>query len=345
MIDITPKTSSATPQPSEAKGIFQSDILIRAALVQALQELRTQPYLLDYCFAHLVDDELTADSYGARERDKAKAWFLATDVPVVMDYRQEAPEGPQVSVGLIDSTEAESTLADTHYQPTEDVESVWPILAGPFAAASYVGSTGTVTLPQPVADALFIVPGMLLVDTAGRVAEILSTVSRPVFRIAPGTSLDLSKATIRGARPALVQYLESVRFKEVYRVGAHALGEPYQLTWLHTIVVFCLLRMKQSLLEARGYESTTISSAPFAKDDRWGQIQNLWTRFVTISGFVRSYWPKRADPRITGVGTSATFERVDETPVAVGPEPGFDPGQEPWELQLGDGIGAPIADD
>jgi hypothetical protein len=344
-IDPTPQTSASTPQPSEAKGIFQSDILARAALLQGIRELRAHPYLLDYCFAHLVDDELTAASYGAREREKAKRWFLRTDIPVVMDYRQGAPEGTQVSIALVDSTEAESTLADIHYQPTEDVESIWPVLAGPFAAASYVASTGTVTLPPAVADDLVVVPSMLLFDSAGRKAEVLTTIDRQRFTVAAGTQLDLSKAVLRGAKPALIQSLESVEFKEVYRIGAHAIGEPYMLTWLHTIVVFILLRYKQELMEARGFERSVLSSAPFAKDERWPATENLWTRFVTVSGYARSYWPKRADRRITTVTTNATFERVNEDPVAVTSEPGFAAGTEPWDVQDGDGIGLPIRDD
>ncbi len=308
--------------------------------MQALQELRAHPYLLDYCFAHLVDDELTSGSYGVRERDKAKRWFLRTDIPVVMDYKQTAPEGPQISIGLIDSTEAESTLSDVHYQPVEDVESIWPVLAGPFAAASYSAQTGLVVIPQAVAAELVVAPTMLLFDAAGRSAVVTSVESRTSFKVTPGIQLDLRQATLRGAQPALVQELESVQFKEVYRIGSHAIGESSQLIWLHSIAVFILLRYKQAFMEARGFERSVISCGPFAKDARWGDTQDLWTRFITVSGYARTYWPKRADQRITTVAGTATFERVNELPLGTEPEPGFADGEAPWDLQ--DGIGVPI---
>jgi hypothetical protein len=335
-IDPTPQTGAETPQATEAKGIFQSDLLIRAALIQGIRELRAHPYLLDYCFAHLVDDELTADTYGDRERQKAKAWFLRTDIPVVMDYRQVAPEGHQISVALVDSSQAETTLASVHYQPTESVESIWPVLLGPFAAASYNGGTGEVVLSAETAAELVVVPGMILTDRVGRAAEVaevvLSEAGRWVgrFKVATGTQLDLTSATIKGARPALVQQLESTNFKEVYRVGAHALGEGYVLTWLHSIVLFILLRYEQALLEARGFERASLSSGPFAKDERWTKVEDLYTRFVTITGYARQSWPKRTEPRINSTDFYPAFVRAGTTASTFTTEPGFAAGTAPW---------------
>lgn len=48
---------------TEAQGIVQSDILIRSALIAAISDLRANPYLLQYCFASLVNDNLTWQEY------------------------------------------------------------------------------------------------------------------------------------------------------------------------------------------------------------------------------------------------------------------------------------------
>lgn len=338
-IDLTPRTPNDSPPSTEAKGIFQSDLAIRHALIASIRELRAHPYLLDYCFASLLEDELTVDRYGDKERQRAKRWFLSTDIPVTMDYHMTAPEGSMLSVALVDTTEAETTVSDTHYQPTESVESIWPMLAGPFDVVSYVASTGEITLPQDIADAVLVVPTMILVDRAGREFEILSVTDRTHFKVLAGLQLDLRGSLLKGAQPALVQYIESLAFKEVYRVGVHALGEPYILGWLHSIAVFCLLRSKQSLLEARGFERSTVSSGPFAKDERWN-VQNLWTRFITVNGYCRQSWPKAINERIRAVSGLPQFSRTGETTSTFLPAETIDPGEELWDAQ--DGIGDPI---
>lgn len=283
-------TLSSLRVKSSALGIFQSDLLIRGALLTALADLRSRRDLLDTVFATLTFDELTRQIYGEKERDRAIEWFLATDIPVVMDYRMARTTGTCISISLASSDEAESTLSDVHYDPVEELDAPWIPLTEPFAA-SYDTLTGTVTIPPEVASKVVLQVGMLIHDKAGRPLPIIEVVSGSVFKIQPGAVVDFRNAILRYPDPRQMGTVESLRFRETYRVGCHFHGDPLGLTWLHSIVVFCLLRYKQSLLEARGFERSTISSGPFSADSAF-DIENVWTRFINVTGYVQHSWPK-----------------------------------------------------
>ncbi len=132
---------------------------------------------------------------------------------------------------------------------------------------------------------------------------IVSVIDATAFTIETGATVDFMGAFIKGKHPRLIKNIESVCFRESYRIGCHALGDPFVLTWLHSIVTFCLLRYKMRLLEARGFERTVLSTSPFAKDERW-KVENMWTRFISITGYVRQFWPADVVERITSVSVS-----------------------------------------
>jgi hypothetical protein len=113
----------------------------------------------------------------------------------------------------------------------------------------------------------------------------------------------------------MVVTLESIAFRETYQIAAHVQGESFYLTYLHSLLVFILAgRYKQSLLEARGFERSTISSSQFLRNDNFG-TENVYSRFINITGYVRQYWPKYISKKISNVFV---------TPVIV-PPPGGGP--------------------
>jgi hypothetical protein len=323
---------------TEAKGIHQSDVLIRTALVMAIADLRANPWLLDHVFASLLEDAATAQTYGEKERQKAKDWFLKTEIPVVMDYRMDDVEGTCLSISLVESSEAETTLADVHYIPTEETEAQWPPMTSEFTPTTYSASTGIIGVPVEIGDALVIVPGMVLVDSDNKDHAIIEVLDRYTIQISP-TVANFTSSVIKSAKPRLITSIESVSMRESYRIGCHAHGEPFFLTWLHSIAVFILLRYKEALLEARGFERSTISSAPFSKNEAFGQ-ENLWSRFITINGYVRQYWPKTSGERLLSAGTDGglKYSRVGELAEVFIPQDGFEDGEAPWMSQDGVGI-------
>ena len=290
--------SPASPSSlTEALGIHQSDVIIHSAIEQAIADIRANPVLLDYVFASLPRDSLTAPKYGQKEVDQAKKWFLATEIPVVMRNRLDEVKLPAISIGLLESSEAENTLADTHYIPQEEADVVWPVLAGPFSPVSYNQTTGVLVVPEAVGDALSITVDMVVVDRDGVTHAITEVTDAYTIVLAPGTIANFSSALIKTAQPQLITQLESLAFRETYSIGCHAQNEPVQLTYLHSIVTFILLRYKETLLEARGFERSTVSSAELRENDQF-QPEMVWSRYINLTGYVRQYWPKTSAEKV-----------------------------------------------
>lgn len=289
---------------TKSLGIHQSEIIIRSALQQGLAEMRAKPWLLDYCFASLPLDTLTQKDYGQSLVDQAKAWFLQQDIPVKMNSANQPPTTfPAISIQLVSSVEDAKTHGDIHYEPFEDSDIDWPVLYGPFDAVSYNPMTGVLVLPTDVVDSIVLGPGQLIIDRIGGIHQILSVNDERTVVVETNAVGDFSGAVIKGQKPAYVAHMESVVFQEQYQIGVHCQGQPEQLTWLHSIVTFILLAYKQTLLEARNFERSTISSSDFNDNPFLGGDSGelIYSRFITITGFVRQMWPGNIAPKATAV--------------------------------------------
>lgn len=315
------------PKPgesTEALGISQGDILIRTGILAAIADMRANPNLLDYVFANLLRDELTFKEYGAAEGTRAKEWFLRTEIPVFLNVRLDEVKLPCVSIALGNSTEAENTLGDVHYVPNEVASGSTRLLAGPFTPVAYDPATGTVTMPASIGSTLLISTDMVVQDKAGRKYPILELLTLNSFKIQAGVVADLVGATIRTSNSGVGAQVESLAFRETYIIGCHANNEPVYLTYLHSIITFALLRYKQILFEGRGFERSTISSSDFSKNEAFG-VENVYSRFITITGFVRNYWPKTFAPLDASTGSVAIVDGA----IAL-PEDDGDPNDALW---------------
>lgn len=330
---------SKVPVTTNIGGIFQSDIIIRTALVEGIRDLRRNPHLLDYAFVSLRQDELTKDTYGEKEATKAKKWFLSTDIPVIVDYRLDPDIGTCVVLTLDSCGESENILGDINYIPQESTELVWEPLTSKFNATSYDSTTGTLKIPESVSNELVIVPGMNVIDSEGGVHEIKSVAQdQTILVLAEPRMADFTNCFIKGTSPRGITELESLFFKETYRITINVHGDPFQATWLYSIILFILLRYKESLLEARGFGRSVINNiSPFAKNEATGK-ENYWTRIISLSGYVCQSWPKDTNERLQSLGIDE-FNYSQVNKIA---DKGFtkQPQQEdpPWMAQIGDGL-------
>lgn len=303
---------------TEATGIIQGDILVRSAIIAAINDLRANPYLLKYVFASLPQDNLTAAVYGTDQVDKAVYWFLHTEIKVFLNINVNSVQFPCVSIGLAASVEDDATLGDIHYETSESTETDQPILAGPATPSNYDRVSGTMTFAESALGGLILVPGLLVIDRAGNqypILEVLDPKSQIV--IAAGATTNFEGLIIKPTQPAGVTDIESVVYKETYNLGCHTDSEAVHMTYLHSILVFALLRYKQSLLEARGFERTSLSSSDLRRDDET-LPEVLYSRYVTLTGYVRQAWPKATNPRIGAIDIDLFITPVgvfDETPI------------------------------
>lgn len=294
--------------PKDAYGIHQSDLIIRSALILAFEDLRANPYLLDYAFASLLRDNETKNEYGQREIDAAKKWFLSTKIPIFMSTIINDVTMPCISISLVDSNEEAVTLADVHYNPRQDSERVWPALCPAFTPTSYTASTGRMIVPESVG--IIIAPGQLVVDKAGVAHEILEVEEDFQFLIKANTVADFRNSVIKGQRPSEVVHLESVRMKETYALGCHVQGEQTHLTYLHSLLVFCLYRYKARYLEERGFERSVVASSDFRRNDSFDN-ELTFSRHINLTGYVQQTWPSIFSPKVTAVVVQPEFSDVD----------------------------------
>lgn len=283
---------------SEARGIFLSDLILQTGIQDGLRQLRRDPTLVDHCFRSLRDDVLTQKVYGENVAAQAKAWFLKTNVEVVIANGLNLPPPPIISIQLTGGGENEDTFADLHYQSSDPVDAPqWESLVGPFDPESYDPVTGILVLPETVTAKLVVVEGMIVVTKTGRQLEI-QTAAGAAVGLGPNTVADLAGATIRGARPTQAVALESVKEDESWRVGVHVNGEPTYLTWLFAILKYVLYRGREDL-ESRGLERVKLSFAE--PQDASYDSQPAYQRFMTVRGSVTQVWVKARHGRVYSV--------------------------------------------
>jgi hypothetical protein len=310
-------------------GIHQGDLIIKSALDVAIEDLRRHPELLNYVWASLLQDPITAKEYGQVDLESAKKWFLNTNIPIKVAPIRNELVSPSIDIILASSEEvtAESTVGDINPETAFETNGMsWPSLAGPLTPVSYDSKAGTVAIdPADLPEDIFIGPGMFIIDKVGKEHEVLASIDAFTFQIAPNTVADFRKALVKGHRPAWVTSIESSSFRESYRIAVNAGPEPSRVTLLHSVIIFCLLRYKQILLEGRGFERSTVSSSDIGINPSSGETEVVFVRYVTLSGYVRNYWPKVVAPAIDVVQLGALrIDGVDTLPADT------DPNQASW---------------
>lgn len=284
------------PLDTEVIGVAQTDVIVRGALVVILDHFRKNPFYIDYALASLPQDALTAHKYGTEERARAKEWFIKTNIPIIMTPRpfDGNPEMPCVALSCLSDDEANNTLGDVHYEPREEVEQRFANLTPPFHPVSYSALTGIMVVPDTIAANLTIASEtMAVLDAKGRAHVIQDVYERNRFSLLEGTVANFNPCSIRPAIPPIIAGIESMVAKESFGVTCCTVGEPDQLTWLHSIVKFALLFGRQEFLEARGFGESSISSRG-VESGMFGADapQPGFFRTIILTGNVRNTWPK-----------------------------------------------------
>jgi hypothetical protein len=272
--------------------------------MEGIKRLRANPWLLDYVWAWQKYDSLTKDKYGQKEIDQAKKWFMSTELPVFLFGFQDTTQAPSITIQLAGTDPEYVTLADIHSTPFTEIDrpdGQWPALTSALNPV-YELSTGKVTLLSD--PGIIIVPGQKLFLNNSTAYEILEVDSNSVFYIEPGLVLDLSDSVIKSNSAKVLLPMESMMYKETYIIGCHVNTEPAHLIYLYSIMAFILLWGKEDLLEARGFAKSSFTATDFSKNDPF-QVENMWARYITLSGTVQHIWPKQFVGRIDGIEISA----------------------------------------
>jgi hypothetical protein len=280
--------------------IFPGDVIIAETIRQGIEDLRKNPWLLDDVFSAFRNEPALKDKYGEKEISAAKDWFLNNKIEVNLRYRNDKDQFPCVTIALGSSIEKEDMkhLGDlsTHVETLMPNQIGKPIayIVKPFTPEEYDLATGIVTVPTSVS-LRQVRAGQILVNPDNANGYVISEVTANGLRIEP--NLDLSGVNRLGVIPKFQFYRvrrEHTFFQENYSIGCHAHGDPATLIWLHAIVLYLILRYRESLLEARGFTQSSVSSSDMTPNPAFDNPggENVFSRYITLTGQVENSWLK-----------------------------------------------------
>ncbi len=279
--------------------IFAGDVIIAEAIRQGLEDMRKNLWLLDDVFASFVKEPALRDKYGQKEIDAAKDWFTNNKIEVNLRYRNDKDQFPCVTIALGSSAEKEDMkhLSDL----STEVETLMPNQIGkpipyivkPFVPDSYNQTTGILSIPKSV-KTRGVRPGQILVDPDTGNGYVIQAVTTEGIQLEPNLELTLTKA---GVIPQFQTYRarrEHTFFQETYSIGCHVHGDPAALLWLHAIVLYTILRYRESLLEGREFSQSSVSSSDLMQNPNFEGPggENVFSRYITLTGQVENSWLK-----------------------------------------------------
>lgn len=295
-------------------GIVQTDLIVKSALAAGFRDLRNNPILLDYCFASLLHDPTTKEDLRIGQIEAAKAWFLEKEIPILFYPRLDQMQFPCLTVAQQDSNEGPNNLGDMHQIVSEPGYSPVDITVGPFSPKAYDVTTGIMTLPDQLVP-FYATEAMVVVDNAGKVFSMVGRGSGSTLVLAPNTVGKFNRITIKSASANATTKLESTYFNEIFSIGCHTQGESVYAIYLSSIVLFALLRYRQSFLEEREFERTTLKLGPVIPlGDAVNGKENVFSRYIQLSGYVQHGWPKETFPNILSVATRTNVVNANLTP-------------------------------
>lgn len=213
-----------------------------------------------------------------------------------MKARLDKMEFPCVTIMLKQSYEDKnlSTFGDIsteslEYTPSEIDKPINYII--PPTSFTYDPITGIVEIPENDLYR-YISPKMLAVNPEnGEAYVIIDKAGENGFQIESGLELNFDKIAIAPQYLTYKARMERIVSQEQYSIGCHAHGDPAQLNFLFALVKYALLRYREGLFENYNFDLGTISSTDMIENDAFG-ADNVYSRFITLSGQVEEYWVK-----------------------------------------------------
>lgn len=277
-------------------GIFQGDLIVKTAIELAIEDLRKSPWIIEDIFGTLIENPYLKAKYGMKEIARAKEFVLNNDIPVYMRHRVDKQEFPCVTISIGQSSEdkALATLGDVspfveEYAADELGKPIKYIIS-PFTPLSYDSQTGIVEMPENIEEYKYIEPGMIAVDPdTGDGYIVQGKAGTNGFRIITGASLS-GKLGIVPQYQIYRARRERAGSQETYNIGCHVEGDPSTLIFLYSIVKYALFRYREGLLEANGFQLSTLTSTDLVKSDL--SAENVYSRWITLSGQIEESWIK-----------------------------------------------------
>lgn len=280
--------------------IFQSDLTIKTAIQLGIDDIRKNLWLIDDILGDAIANPYLTDKYGQKQIDACKEWFLNNQIDIYMAERRDKDRFPCVTITLGSSAEKDDmkTMAD---QSTETVKLLpnkinkpIPYVVKPFTGFSYDSMSGELTIPDTVKNVEGVAPGMILVDPATGQGYVINDLFHDGVVIETNLTITAAQLAVVPQYQFYEARVEHSFFQETYSIGCHAHGDPQVLLWLYSIVLYSILRYRESLLEAQGFSQCNLSSSDLMPNQAFSGPggEEVYSRYITMTGQVENSWIK-----------------------------------------------------
>lgn len=297
--------------------IFQADVIWRRVIELILKEVKEQPYVIQDCLSDFVTQDILS-MYGQKEIDNAIKWFKDTEIPVLLPHRMDFKKMPCVTLEIGSSAEKRdlARLGDLTSQvdlyETKDIGKTIPYIVSPFTYTSYDEPTGKFVTPSSV-NLDIVEAGMVVIDPSTGTGFVIASKDNEGFFITAGTTFSAAEIGILPQYRYFQARREISTFQETVNIGLHVHGDPSTLLWLHSLMVYSLMRYREGLLDANNFQISTLNSSDMVSrsEDFEGVGENGYSRFITITGQVENTWIKAPKHIIETVGASPVISIID----------------------------------
>lgn len=280
-------------------GIFQGDIIIKTMIDLGIEDMRKNPFLIQHMLEDLAISPYLAEKYGQKQIDACKEWFANNQIDVSMKPRDDRDRTPCVTITMGSSNEKPDMKTEGDLSPftkilyPNEIGKPIPYVIKPFVPTDYDEVSGALSVPNTV-DLSLVAPKMILVNPASGTGYIIQGVRAGQLLIGAGQEVSASEV---GVIPQFQHYearIERSFFEETYTIECHAHGDIQTVMWLWSIVMYALLRYRQSLLEANGFAESVLSSGPPGLNSEWSTEggEKIYSRGINLVGQVQNNWIK-----------------------------------------------------
>lgn len=289
--------------------IFQSDMMIKTAIELGLEDIRNNLWLIDDILGDAASNLYLKDKYGQKQIDACKEWFKNNQIEIAMVDREDRDRYPLITINLGTSNEKDEmkTLDENSTETVkllpQDISKPIPFVVKPTAIDSYDASTGEVLFPEGTKGLSAVAPGMILVDPATGNGYVIEDKTADGIVIQDSLALTAAKYAVVPKYQFYEARVGHTFFQETYNIGCHVVGDPQTLLWLHSIVLYSLMRYRESLFEANGFAESRLSSSDLLPNPNFTGPggEKAYSRFISLSGQVENTWIKAPRRRLESV--------------------------------------------
>lgn len=285
-------------------GIFQGDAIIKTAIELGLEDMRQNPWLISHMLEDFTTNVYLKDKYGQSQIDACKEWLLNNQIDIYLRPRDDKDRMPCVVIIPGNSPEKDEmkTMGDSSSESVillpNQINKPIPYIVKPFTPVSYDADTGEVGVDPNLKNSEKIVAGMILVNPQTGEGFKIIDFDGDFIKIEAGIDMVATQFAVVPQFQYYTARIEHTFVQETWTIGCYAHGDVQTLLWLHSIILYSILRYRESLLEANGFTQSSVSSGTIDENLNYTGAggEKSYVRFITLTGMAENSWiksPKR----------------------------------------------------